>query len=65
MLKQKATISNRCVACGTCVLVCPKQALSIPTGIKAIVSDDCVGCTLCAKVCPAGVITMTQKEVQA
>lgn len=43
--------------------ICPRGAISIPTGIYAQVNRDaCVGCGLCAKTCPATVITMMQEE---
>ena len=50
---------NRCVACGCCEQVCPKQAIQVAYGIKALVNPArCIGCGLCAKACPASVITM-------
>lgn len=48
---------NLCVACGSCIKVCPKKAISIPKGIFAEVDlNSCVGCGLCARECPASVI---------
>lgn len=52
-----------CVACGSCMKVCPKSAIKIPKGIFANVDKTfCIGCGLCAKACPASVITMQWKE---
>lgn len=46
-----------CVACGSCIKVCPKGAVTVPKGIAAKVDiESCVGCGLCAKACPASVI---------
>ncbi len=62
MIKQtvkKYAIVNKkeCVACGSCMKVCPRNALTITKGIYAEVdTDKCVGCSLCAKACPASVI---------
>ncbi len=56
-----------CVACGCCIKVCPKGAISVPRGIHAVVNTAaCIGCGLCAKVCPASVITVraVEKEVE-
>ncbi len=48
-----------CVACGCCVKVCPKEAITVNKGLFAQVdTDKCVGCGKCAKECPASVIEM-------
>ena len=53
-----------CVACGCCVKVCPKEAITVIKGLFAQVDTDrCVGCGKCAKECPASVIEM--REVTA
>ena len=52
-----------CVACGVCLKVCRKEAISIYRGCFAQVDETkCVGCSLCAKACPAGCITMTERS---
>ncbi len=65
ILKQKELIAMKkaivdrslCVACGCCVNVCPKSAISVYKGLYAAVNNDlCVGCRKCAKECPASVI---------
>ena len=65
MTKRKATVSTRdCVACGCCMKVCPKKAITVPKGIYAEVNRDlCVGCGICAKECPASVITLEEAKV--
>lgn len=57
-MKYKAIIKqDECVACGACVKVCPRQAISIYKGIFAAVDfAACVGCGLCVNTCPASVI---------
>lgn len=50
-------LQEECVACGTCVLVCPREAITVPNGIYAVVDEDlCVGCGVCKKACPASII---------
>lgn len=46
MAKYKAqSEQDRCVACGVCVKVCPKDAVSIYRGCYAVVNEDlCIGC---------------------
>ena len=67
MNKRKAVVSIReCVACGCCVKVCPRNAITIPKGIYADVNRDlCVGCGMCAKECPASVITLEAVQEKA
>lgn len=64
MPKRKAKVSiPECVACGCCIKVCPKNAISIPKGIYAEINSElCVGCGKCAKECPASVITVEVSE---
>ena len=65
MLKKKASINiDECVACGTCVKVCPLNLIAIEQGVfTKINTDKCVGCGKCAKVCPASVIKIEKVEV--
>lgn len=60
MLRKYASVDKEsCVACGSCLEVCRKYAISIIDGCFAEVDiKKCVGCTLCKKICPASVINM-------
>lgn len=64
MVKKKANPNrNVCVACGVCVLQCPREAISIYKGCYAVVDNEkCVGCGLCAKACPANAITIVEEK---
>lgn len=64
MPKRKAIVNIRaCVACGCCIKVCPKHAISIPKGVFAEINPElCVGCGKCAKECPASVIVLEVTE---
>lgn len=60
-----SVVEKECVACGTCVLVCPKLAITVPKGIYAEVDEDlCIGCGLCKKACPASVIEIVVAEIE-
>ena len=62
-MRKIAAIGEECVACGTCLRICPVRALSVFKGIRATVdAEKCVGCGKCAQICPAGVVEMTEKE---
>lgn len=62
--RRKALLQSRyCVACGSCVKVCPRLALYIESGVTAVVEEEaCVGCGKCVKVCPAGLIQLEERE---
>lgn len=63
MAKFLAVIGKNCVACGACVNVCPKNAITIDSGTKAVVESSlCVGCGLCEKTCPAGIIEKVERR---
>ena len=48
-----------CVACGSCVKVCPKGAIRVYKGLYARVDETlCIGCGRCAAECPAAIIEM-------
>ncbi|MDD4689457.1 MAG: 4Fe-4S binding protein [Eubacteriales bacterium] len=51
-----------CVACGTCIKVCPKFAINVPNGCFAVVEKEiCIGCGKCKKVCPAECIGLEDR----
>jgi len=43
--------ARKCTGCGTCVGMCPVQAIEIQKE-KAIISDNCVECGVCINECP-------------
>ena len=52
---------KECVACGSCLKVCRKDAIHIDRGQYATVDESkCVGCGLCAKICPASCIEIQE-----
>ena len=63
MKQTKRAVVNRelCVACGSCVKVCPKGAIRVYKGLYARVDEDlCIGCGRCAAECPAAIIEMEE-----
>ena len=67
--------SHRCTACGSCVRVCPVQAISlVPQGarqrdadtattplISDVDLDRCIGCGVCVGACPQDSLTMVRR----
>ena len=47
-----------CLGLGTCVRVCPEQAITVRDGVAVVNRSRCVGCGLCAKACPKGLIEL-------
>lgn len=63
--KRYAQVHSDCVACGTCVKVCPLLAITVWRGVIAQVdSAKCVGCGKCMRECPAGVIALIDREAE-
>lgn len=44
--------TNKCVACGGCIDLCPVVAISMINDTVTIDNEKCTACTICVKVCP-------------
>lgn len=63
-IRKAEILQEECVACGCCVKVCPRNAITINKGLYAVVNlQTCFGCGKCAKECPASVITIKEKLI--
>ena len=51
---------NKCIRCGACVGVCPKNALRL-RDVIVVDNNLCIECGTCAKACPANAITLKKK----
>lgn len=62
---RKAVVAKEiCVACGACMKVCPRAAITIWKGRFAETDHElCIGCGKCEKTCPAGCITIESAGV--
>lgn len=49
-------ITDRCIACGTCLAVCGPGCIAGGRPPFVIRSGYCVGCGRCAEKCPVGAI---------
>ena len=47
-----------CLGFGSCVSVCPQQAISVKNGVAVVNRKRCVSCGLCVKACPRGLISL-------
>ena len=48
---------GKCNGCGTCVEICPVNAIKIKKE-KAVISDECVECGQCVEQCPNKAISL-------
>ncbi len=48
---------NKCISCGTCIDICPVNAISWDEDGKAkIDTNKCIKCHSCEGMCPVGAI---------
>ena len=47
-----------CLGFGSCVAVCPEDAIHVVNGVAIVNEEKCVGCGLCAKACPRKLIEL-------
>ncbi len=52
-------IDDKCKGCGSCILVCPQQAITLIKH-KAMMGEACVECGACAKVCPEDAVLFSE-----
>ena len=62
----KPVITDKCIACGTCAMMCPEGAIEVKEvngKRRAVVNYDyCKGCMICFKVCPVKAINKERDE---
>ena len=47
---------DTCIGCGTCVVSCPVNAITLNDGKAEINQDICIHCGTCVGVCPVNAI---------
>ncbi len=51
-----------CLGLGSCVTVCPENAVHVVDGVAVVNEARCVGCGLCVKACPKGLIELVPAD---
>ena len=51
-----------CLGLGSCVRVCPENAISTESGVAVVSADKCIGCGMCEKICPRGIIELVPED---
>ncbi len=49
---------EECIGCGTCVQMCPMEALELEDAVAVFDEERCIGCGVCAYNCPEDAIKM-------
>ena len=53
-----------CLGFGSCLNVCPQNAIAVKDGVAVVNPAKCVGCGLCVKACPRGLIELVPESKQ-
>jgi pyruvate formate lyase activating enzyme len=56
---------QKCIACGRCMEVCPRQAHRRENGNMLFSRELCLGCGACAEVCWSGALVMAGRAMTA
>lgn len=60
---EKMYTQSRCIKCGSCVEVCPENAITLTSEGISTDPDRCLLCGKCAGVCPAKAIELSGKTM--
>ena len=55
-------VEDKCVACGTCVEICPMHTIEMDSTVAKVSASKCIGCGVCAHHCPEGAIELKRIE---
>ena len=51
-------ITQKCIGCGECKRICPKNAVNIVDEIAYIDYSTCIRCYCCQEICPANAVRL-------
>lgn len=55
-------LSGHCDQCGTCVAVCPANALMLTESALVIDHERCTLCALCVNICPFAALEIKHED---
>ena len=54
---------KKCISCGTCVAICPVEAISFDKDGKAVIDrTKCIRCGACQASCPVEAIDLNKNQ---
>lgn len=59
---QKIQVTDNCVGCTGCIVICPTSAIRVVGGGIAVSEDDCVSCGYCQAGCAVDGIRVLQEN---
>lgn len=57
-------LPNKCDFCGTCVGVCPEDAIELKEAEIRIIENRCTNCAKCVWVCPIEVLVFNKSKIK-
>ncbi|HOF61989.1 MAG TPA: 4Fe-4S binding protein [Candidatus Latescibacteria bacterium] len=49
---------EECTGCGSCVEVCPSEAITMDDDVAVVNPEECTDCGACVDECPSEAITL-------
>jgi len=56
-------ITEKCIACGDCESICPKDAITVNGQMAAVAYSKCIRCFCCHEVCPEDAIVLRSGHI--
>jgi ferredoxin len=56
-------MAENCTLCGTCLVICPADAISLGDQAAVIDPEACTGCGACVDYCPEGAVALEERRV--
>ena len=57
-MEESMVDKDKCIGCGTCVAICPVEAISFVDGKAKIDRNKCIHCGSCEASCPVRAIKL-------
>ena len=55
---EKPVIMDKCIACGDCENICPKEAIKVEDELAVVMYSKCIRCYCCHEICPEDAIVL-------
>ncbi len=57
-------MTEKCIGCGECKSICPKQAIKLVDEMAVVNYSECIRCYCCHEVCPVDAIKLTNIKIE-